>query len=130
MADILVIDDSPTVSITLEWTLRDHGHRVFTARDGLSALNALFAHRPDLILLDIRMPHIDGIELCLMIRSSASYAHLPIIMMSGLSHARDIQRAIDAGANEYLVKPVDDKTLIAVINRHLFPQPAGSDCGG
>jgi CheY-like chemotaxis protein len=130
MADILVIDDSPTVSITLEWMLRGYGHRVHIARDGLSALNALYAHRPDLILLDIRMPHIDGIELCLMIRSSASYAHLPIIMLSGLSHARDIQRAIDAGANEYLVKPVDDKTLIAVIDRHLFPQPAGSDSGG
>jgi DNA-binding response OmpR family regulator len=129
MADILVIDDSPTVSITLEWMLRDHGHRVFTARDGLTALNALYAHRPDLILLDIRMPHIDGIELCLMIRSSASYARLPIVMLSGLSHVRDIQRALDAGANEYLVKPVDDKTLIAVIDRHLSPQPAGSDCG-
>jgi DNA-binding response OmpR family regulator len=102
---------------------------VFTARDGLTALNALYAHRPDLILLDIRMPHIDGIELCLMIRSSASYARLPIVMLSGLSHVRDIQRALDAGANEYLVKPVDDKTLIAVIDRHLSPQPAGSDCG-
>lgn len=129
MADILVIDDSPTVSITLEWMLRDHGHRVFTARDGLSALNALYAHRPDLILLDIRMPHIDGIQLCSLIRASASYAHVPIIMLSGLSKPNDIERALDAGANDYLVKPVDDKMLLAVINQHLYPQPAVSDSG-
>lgn len=129
MADILVIDDSPTVSITLEWMLRDHGHRVLTARDGLSALNALTAHRPDLILLDIRMPHIDGIQLCSLIRASASYAHVPIIMLSGLSKPNDIERALDAGANDYLVKPVDDKMLLAVINQHLYPQPAVSDSG-
>lgn len=129
MADILVIDDSSTVSITLEWMLRNHGHRVSTARDGLSALNALQINHPDLVLLDIRMPHIDGIELCALIRTSRNYAGLPIIMLSGLSNAKDIERAFNAGANDYLVKPVDDATLIAAIDRHLNQHPSSSTTG-
>jgi DNA-binding response OmpR family regulator len=119
MAKILVIDDSPTVSSTLEWMLCNQCHRVSVARDGLTALNALRSFKPDLVLLDIRLPHIDGIQLCTMIRADSRYRNLPVIMLSGLSSQADIQRAFDAGANDYVVKPVNDDTLLMVIDQYL-----------
>lgn len=119
MAKILVVDDSPTVSSTLEWILCNQRHRVSIARDGLTALNALRSFKPDLVLLDIRLPHVDGIQLCKLIRADARYAALPIIMLSGLSNPTDIQRALDAGANDYIVKPINDDDLLGAIDRQL-----------
>ena len=129
MAKILVIDDSPTISSTLQWLLCNQAHHVSVARDGLSALNALRSFKPDLVLLDIRLPHVDGIQLCRLIRADSRYAGLPVIMLSGLSNQADIERAFDAGANDYIVKPINDETLLAVIDRYLVSSPARSQVG-
>lgn len=119
MANILVIDDSPTVSSTVGWMLRGQGHKVSVARDGLSALNTLRTCHPDLVLLDILLPHVDGIQLCSLIRADPQYTDLPIIMLSGVSNDADIERAFQAGANDYVVKPVNDDYLMDLIQRHL-----------
>lgn len=116
---ILVIDDSPTVSNTVGWILNDFGYEVRMARDGLSALSTIHIFKPDLILLDVKLPHVDGIKLCEMLRNHAAYASLPIVMLSGLSSQADIDRALAAGANSYVVKPVNDDKLIAVIQEEL-----------
>ncbi|MBN1429422.1 MAG: response regulator [Anaerolineae bacterium] len=119
--NILVIDDSPTVGNTVGWILTDYGYSVKVASDGLSALNALQTYKPDLILLDIKLPHVDGIELCKMIRDQTAYAATPIIMLSGISAQATIDRAQEAGANNYIVKPVRDEKLITVIQQELAP---------
>lgn len=112
---ILIVDDSPTVGMTTAWILTHHGYQVEVAKDGLSALSALHTFSPDLVLLDIRLPHLDGYRLCEMLRSKTEYKEIPIIMVSGISSAESIQRAVDAGANLYLPKPVNDEELLAAI---------------
>ncbi len=89
------------------------------APDGLSALGTIHIFKPDLLLLDIKLPHVDGIKLCEMLRNHTAYASLPIVMLSGLSSQVDIDRALAAGANGYIVKPVNDKTLLAIIQQEL-----------
>lgn len=118
-AKILVIDDSPTVSNTVGWILNDFGYEVRMAPDGLSALSTIHIFKPDLLLLDVKLPHVDGIKLCEMLRNHAAYASLPIVMLSGLSSQKDIDRALAAGANSYVVKPVNDEKLIAIIRQEL-----------
>ena len=119
MAVILVVEDSLTISALVQGLLCKHGYAVRVASDGLVALSALKVYRPDMVLLDIRLPHVDGYQLCRFIRRQLRYAHLPIVMLSGLSDPVDMQRALEAGANAYLTKPVDEKTLIATIEMHL-----------
>ena len=116
---ILIVDDSPTIGITTAWILTDHGYQVEVARDGLSALSALRTFSPDLVLLDIRLPHLDGYRLCEILRGKAEYQKMPIIMVSGLSSADSVQRALDAGANQFLAKPVRDERLLAAIKEQL-----------
>ncbi|NDJ79004.1 MAG: response regulator [Chloroflexi bacterium] len=119
MAVILVVEDSLTVSTAVQGMLCKHGYTVRVAGDGLVALSALRTFQPDLVLLDIRLPHVDGYQLCHVIRRQSKYQHLPIVMLSGLSGADDMQRALEAGADDYLVKPVDEKILLATVEMHL-----------
>lgn len=116
---ILIVDDSPTVGMTTAWILTHHGYQVEVAKDGLSALSALHTFSPDLVLLDIRLPHLDGYRLCEMLRNKTEYKEIPIIMVSGVSSAVGIQRAVDAGANLYLPKPVNDDELLTAIEEQL-----------
>ncbi len=126
MANILVVEDSLTVSNALERALMLAGHTVRTAGDGLVALSALRVFDPELVLLDVRLPHVDGVQLCIVIRRLKKFEHLPVVMLSGLSAPVDIERALRAGANDYLVKPIDDETLLSVIDNHLNGTPEAS----
>lgn len=117
---ILIIDDSPTISSTVEWLLCNHGYEVMVANDGLTALSHVQRFKPDLILLDIRLPHIDGFKICQLIRRKSEHAELPIVMLSGLSGEDDVFRALEAGADDYLTKPVDDNKLLAIVGAHLM----------
>jgi DNA-binding response OmpR family regulator len=119
MTTILVVDDSPTVGSTVEWMLRTYGFTVRIARDGISALSALRTYTPDLILLDIRMPHVDGIQVCKLIRNDPTYDTVPVVMLSGLTDQGAISQALSAGANDYITKPVNDATLVMVIEQQL-----------
>ena len=120
-ARILVIDDSPTISHTVEWLLAHNGYAVLVANDGLSALHSVQSFNPELILLDIRLPHVDGYQICELIRGKSEFAKVPIVMLSGLSKECDMERAMEAGADAYLAKPVDDEQLLTVVANHLVP---------
>jgi len=126
-AKILVVDDSPTVGSTVEWLLSDLGYRVRVAPDGLSALAAIRTFDPDLVLLDVRLPHMDGVQLCEMLRRDARYASLPIVMLSGISAKADIQRALESGADGYIIKPINDPELTRIIEEHLAKTPSASN---
>jgi adenylate cyclase len=99
--------------------LAAEGYETVTATDGAEALAAAVAHRPDLILLDVMMPKIDGLEVCRRLKQDASFAFTPIIIVTAMADAKDIVIGLDAGADEYLTKPVDHQALIARVRSML-----------
>jgi len=81
--------------------------------DGQEALAAAMQHHPDLVLLDVMMPHLDGIETCRRLKDDATFPFLPIILVTAKMDTKDIVAGLDAGADEYLTKPVDQSALVA-----------------
>jgi two-component system KDP operon response regulator KdpE len=108
---ILVVDDDDTFVRWVRMTLTHKGYEVLTAGDGQEALRLLFAHKPDLVLLDVMMPKMDGWQTCNRIREISD---VPIVMLTGEQKSEaDIVRGLDYGADDYLIKPVGNKELIA-----------------
>ena len=108
---ILVVDDSPTIQKVVSVTLEAHGHEVVTASDGMEALAKLRTLRPDLVLLDITMPHMDGYQLCRILRSNELTKAVPIVMLSGKDGLFDKMRGRMAGAATYITKPFAPSAL-------------------
>ncbi len=115
-ATILVVDDEPQIRRTLRTTLSEHGYSIIEARTGEEALEKFGAERPDLVLLDMNMPGMDGFETCREIRSGSD---VPIIMLTVRNAERDKVRALDAGADDYVVKPFGIQELLARIRAAL-----------
>ncbi|HEX7784742.1 MAG TPA: response regulator [Methylomirabilota bacterium] len=116
---ILVADDDPMNVDILQARLAAHGYDIVTAADGQEALGAARASRPDLILLDIMMPKMDGIEVCQRLKQDPTLPFTPIIMVTARAESRDVVAALDAGGDEYLTKPVDHAALIARVKSML-----------
>ncbi len=116
---VLVVDDSPTVRKIVQLTLQREHIRVVTAGDGLSALAAVADEQPDLILLDIMLPRMDGYNICQAVRRNLAYRDVPIIMLSGKDGLFDKMRGKLAGSTEYITKPFDSAELVQTVKRHL-----------
>lgn len=112
---ILVVDDDPDIRDILKLTLAEENYEVFEARDGEEALKAIAAKPPDLVLLDYRIPKVDGREVCRRIKKDLLLRHLPIIMVTGKGDISDKVGGLDAGADDYIVKPFEPKELLARI---------------
>src|SRR5436305_271685 len=112
-AKILVVDDNGANRDILDARLRAHGYDILQAADGEEALSATHKHLPDLILLDIMMPKIDGIEVCRRIKSDPTLPFTPIILVTAKSDGKDVVAGLEAGADEYLTKPLDQPALVA-----------------
>lgn len=112
-AKILVVDDNDANRDILDTRLKAHGYNVIQAADGEEALTATREHLPDLILLDIMMPKIDGIEVCRRIKADSTLPFTPIILVTAKSDSRDVVAGLEAGADEYLTKPLDQTALVA-----------------
>jgi len=108
-----VADDSPASLDILKVRLASQGYDVVTATDGQEALDAVLSHRPDLILLDVMMPRLDGFEVCRRLRADPTLPFIPIILVTAKDDTRDIVAGLDSGADEYLTKPVDHAALTA-----------------
>lgn len=116
---VLVVDDSATVRKIVQLTLQREHIRVVTAGDGLSALAAVADEQPDLILLDIMLPRMDGYNICQIVRKNMAYRDLPIIMLSGKDGIFDKMRGKLAGSTEYMTKPFDSAELVQTVKRYL-----------
>ncbi len=116
---VLVVDDSPTVRKIVQLTLQREHIRVVTAGDGLSALAAVADEQPDLILLDIMLPRMDGYNICQVVRKNMAYKDMPIVMLSGKDGLFDKMRGKLAGSTEYMTKPFDSAELVQTVKRHL-----------
>jgi two-component system KDP operon response regulator KdpE len=115
-AKILIVDDEPQIRRVLRTTLTSQGYTVAEARTGDEALEQIRNERPDLILLDVNMPGISGLETCREIRSSSD---IPIIMLTVRSSEHDKVQALDAGADDYVTKPFGSEELMARIRAGL-----------
>jgi adenylate cyclase len=110
---ILIVDDNEANRDILEARLKAHGYELLEAADGEEALAAVRQDHPDLILLDVMMPKLDGLEVCRRIKGDATLPFTPIILVTSKSDTRDVIAGLDAGADEYLTKPVDQAALVA-----------------
>jgi len=110
---ILVVDDLDANLRLLEEMLTAEGYQVFFARDGAEAETLVATSQPDLVLSDVRMPVLDGFELCRALKASADTWLLPVVLMTGASEPNDRIRAIEAGANDFITKPIDQPELKA-----------------
>jgi two-component system, OmpR family, KDP operon response regulator KdpE len=115
-ASILIVDDEPQIRRVLRTTLSSHGYTVGEARTGEEAIEKIRAERADLILLDVNLPGISGLETCREIRHSMD---VPIIMLTVRNSERDKVQALDAGADDYIVKPFSSEELMARIRASL-----------
>jgi twitching motility two-component system response regulator PilG len=115
---ILVVDDSPTIQKVVSVTLEAHGHEVVTASDGMEALAKLRTLKPDLVLLDITMPHMDGYQLCRILRSNDLTKQVPIVMLSGKDGLFDKMRGRMAGAATYITKPFAPSALPPLVEKY------------
>ena len=116
---VMVVDDSITMRKVTSRVLENHSIEVMTAHDGLDAIEKLHERVPDLMLLDIEMPRMDGYELAQHIRSDARLRHVPIVMITSRSGQKHRKKARDAGANAYLTKPYQEADLVAQVGEML-----------
>ena len=116
---ILIVDDNPENLDILQTRLARHGFEILTARDGEEALATAREARPDLILLDIMMPKLDGIEVCRRLKANRSLPFMPIVMVTAKADTKDIVAGLEAGGDEYLTKPVDQAALVARVKSML-----------
>ncbi len=112
---VLVVDDSVTVRKVTSRLLERHGMNVLTAKDGVDAMLLLEEHMPDLMLLDIEMPRMDGFEVATQVRHDERLQHLPIIMITSRTGQKHRDRAMAIGVNDYLGKPYQESVLLESI---------------
>jgi DNA-binding response OmpR family regulator len=124
VAKVLVVEDSLTALRMVEDLLSEQGHKVFSARDALSAFAILRAGRPDLIILDIGLPGIQGHELCAAIRQFPDLVSTPIIMVTGSHKQIDKRLSYAFGASAYITKPYKADELIEAVNQCLAADEA------
>jgi CheY-like chemotaxis protein len=109
---ILVVDDEEEIRSVMRLTLTLAGYDVREAGDGERALESLQRHRPDLILLDVLMPGMDGFEVCRRVRANTETAQMPVLILSAKTDARSREEGLDAGATKYLTKPISPPQLL------------------
>ncbi|OWW21003.1 response regulator transcription factor [Noviherbaspirillum denitrificans] len=125
MPPIMVVEDDDHISQILKFMLERQGWRTLLATDGLAARKLVEEgqERPALILLDVMLPYIDGFELVQIVRKTPGWENIPIVMLTAKNMERDIVRALDAGANDYIVKPFQPNELLARVRRFLKDKP-------
>ena len=123
---ILVIEDDPVSSRLASYTLEKAGYQVVTASNGLQGLRKARSEKPDLLILDVMLPGVDGFEICHRLRADPQTAQLPILMLSAKFQEIDRQTGLKAGANVYLTKPVSPSEMVSRVEE-LLAQKTSSE---
>jgi len=119
MARILIVDDSPTQTLSLSRILKKHGHEILTATDGAQGVEVAKVERPDLILMDVVMPKINGFQATRQITKNPSTSHIPVIIVTTKDQETDKIWGARQGAKSYVIKPVEEATLMETVNQFL-----------
>lgn len=115
-ATVLVVDDDAVIVHLLQVNFEMEGFRVLTAADGEEGLELARSGRADIVISDIMMPKVDGIELVSTLKADPATASLPVILLSARAQGVDVQRGLDAGAEDYVTKPFDPLELVDRVN--------------
>jgi DNA-binding response OmpR family regulator len=119
MKNILIADDEPNIVISLEFLLQQDGYSVQVARDGNQALEAMARHVPDLVLLDVMLPHLSGFDVCQRIRQNPDWRHVRVVMLTAKGREVEMSKGHALGADAYITKPFSTKDLLAQIRAQL-----------
>ena len=112
---ILIVDDEPNIVISLEFLMRREGFSVGVARDGEEALARIREDRPDLVLLDVMMPKVNGFEVCQAVRADPSLAAVRIVMLTAKGREAEIAKGLALGADAYVPKPFSTRDLVVQV---------------
>lgn len=117
---VLVVEDDDHIAKVLTFMLERQGYRVTHAADGRAASEHVASQgAPDLVLLDVMLPYVDGFDIVRQIRANEAWSGVPIVMLTAKNTEQDTVRALDAGANDFVVKPFQPNELLARVRRHL-----------
>lgn len=112
---ILIVEDEAEMLKALQLRLESNGYEVLAAQDGMSGLHQARKEKPDLILLDVMLPKMDGFRICRMLKFDQDYRHIPIIMLTAKVQAADMEQGLAMGADAYMTKPYKAEELVAKI---------------
>lgn len=116
---VLIVDDEPNILISLEFLMTQAGYETRSAETGEQALVELDAFQPDLILLDVMLPGIDGFEICQRVRQTPAWSHIKIVMLTAKGRDVEVAKGLALGANAYITKPFSTHTLVSEVQRQL-----------
>jgi len=116
---ILIVDDEPSIVISLEFLMRREGFEVSVATDGEEALQALARRTPDLVILDIMLPKLNGFEVCQRIRADARWLGIKVLMLTAKGRETEVAKGLGVGADAYVTKPFSTRDLVAQVKRLL-----------
>lgn len=116
---ILIVDDEPNIVISLEFLMQREGFQVAVAVDGAAALQIVAAEKPDLILLDIMLPRMDGFEVCRQIRANPDWRNIKIVMLTAKGRETEIAKGVALGADAYITKPFSTRDLVGQVKQLL-----------
>ncbi|MDI6711622.1 MAG: response regulator [Anaerosomatales bacterium] len=119
MSRILVADDEPHILKLVSFTLSNHGYEVLTVTDGKAAVEAAERERPDLVLLDVMMPEMNGYEAARLIKENPATKDIPVVMLSAKSQQYEIRQGLDCGAEDYVCKPFTPRALLEKVDEIL-----------
>ena len=119
MKKILIVDDEPNIVMTLEYTFKKSNYEVFIARDGQEALDILKTNFPEIIILDIMMPMVDGFATLEQIRKDANLQHTKVMFLSAKNKESDIEKGLALGADAYMTKPFSIKKVVEKVEELL-----------
>lgn len=126
---ILLVDDEVSLIEVMKFRLEEAGYEVITATDGFSAMSMARAQRPDIVLLDLMLPKLDGYTVCRMLKLSGVTKGIPIIILTARSSPCDRDRGLETGADAYMTKPIDIPSLLEKISELMKDRPKESESG-
>ncbi|GAA3397752.1 MULTISPECIES: response regulator transcription factor [Cryptosporangium] len=121
MSTVLIADDDPDILALVTFKVKQAGYTLITATDGAAALAAARETTPDLVVLDVSMPRMSGLEVCRELRADAATAKVPVLLLTARAQEADIEAGFDVGADDYVVKPFSPRELVARIAAILGP---------
>ena len=117
--EILIVDDEPNVVVPIQFLMEQQGYRVMIAERGEDALDLIYHYKPDLILLDIMLPGIDGYEVCEIVRLNPNYRNVKIIFLTAKGREVEIAKGLALGADAYITKPFSNTELVSKVQELL-----------
>ena len=116
---ILIVDDEPQILLLLEARLKANGYEVLSAEDGFAGLELAKKEKPDLVILDLMLPKMDGFKICGLLKRDSRYSKIPVILFTAKAQETDIQMGTEVGADAYVTKPFEPRLLLGKIQELL-----------